>query len=467
MIPFDTFVSFEWGIRACMIDWKGNRRLFNGIDVRNGEHILERKKILVCKCYSSAVNYIHDINELGFEPVLLEPYNEDEEVRKAVAKDYAKGYALNKDTDYTVICEKATYEETFEMIKDLSPQVIVPGCDAGILMSMRLSEDLGLKGNPLSAELQIRDKYFMQDKIGKAGLLSIPTKAVRSPDEAVAFFHSLKGRRAVIKPTRGSATSGVRICGSEEEVRAACSEVADLIRHRNKTGEQLIIQQFVDGQEYAIDTISCEGRHVALYGWKYIKKIIPGYGPMYDQDIYFSPADEEYTQITEYIFRVLTVLGIKYGAVHSEVIDTADGPVLVEINARPGGGAQRYSYQDMFMQEHETMVSLHSYLLSAEEFFDIYPERMRLTQYAATKEICIDHDIFVEKETIEEACGGLSTFSYAISRGEGRKYPKTMDLSTCAASIYLTGDDEEQLKKDLEYISYLEKERLELLFKFI
>ena len=77
---------------------------------------MERKKILVCKCYSSAVNYIHDINELGFEPVLLEPYNEDEEVRKAVARDYAKGYALNKDTDYTVICEKATYEENLEMI---------------------------------------------------------------------------------------------------------------------------------------------------------------------------------------------------------------------------------------------------------------------------------------------------------------------------------------------------------------
>ena len=29
------------------------------------------RPIIIVKCYSSAVNYIHDIRELGFEPVLL------------------------------------------------------------------------------------------------------------------------------------------------------------------------------------------------------------------------------------------------------------------------------------------------------------------------------------------------------------------------------------------------------------
>lgn len=162
---------------------------------------------------------------------------------------------------------------------------------------------------------------------------------------------------------------------------------------------------------------------------------------------------------------MLTALHIQYGPVHTEVIQSADGPVLVEVNCRPGGGPQRYAFQDRIMQEHETMAALHSYLLEPEEFSRRYPEKMHLKQAAALKDLFLRQELYVEKVTIPEACAHLPTFAYALGHGENRMYLKTTDLSSAGGTIFLTGPDEAQLRKDLEYIDRLEREHPERLFR--
>ena len=46
------------------------------------------RPIIIVKCCSSAVNYIHDIRTLGYEPILLEPYIADETLRAETLADY-------------------------------------------------------------------------------------------------------------------------------------------------------------------------------------------------------------------------------------------------------------------------------------------------------------------------------------------------------------------------------------------
>ncbi|MBR4328951.1 MAG: hypothetical protein IKP71_03795 [Candidatus Riflebacteria bacterium] len=43
------------------------------------------------------------------------------------------------------------------------------------------------------------------------------------------------------------------------------------MKKRNNKAEKIIIQQYVDGEEYVVDTVSCDGKHVALFGMKYKK----------------------------------------------------------------------------------------------------------------------------------------------------------------------------------------------------
>ena len=152
------------------------------------------RPIIIVKCYSSAVNYIHDIRALGYEPVLLEPYIADEALRAEIREDYDRDYRLNGDVRPRVITEKASYGETLEMIRALDPLLILPGCDNGIYLSLRLSNDLGLKSNAFADYAGMRKKYQMQMALRDAGLNYMPTDILHAESEAVSFFHHQGGR---------------------------------------------------------------------------------------------------------------------------------------------------------------------------------------------------------------------------------------------------------------------------------
>ena len=116
---------------------------------------------MIVECYSSSVNYIHDILERGYEPVLLEVFTPEEEREKTrIINDRA--YAFNHDPLPKVVMAKEHYEMTLDMIKKLQPVLILPGSDPGMELTLRLSDDLDLKSNSLSALWNLRDKYAMQ-----------------------------------------------------------------------------------------------------------------------------------------------------------------------------------------------------------------------------------------------------------------------------------------------------------------
>ena len=76
-----------------------------------------RKRIVIVECYSSAVNYIHDIRERGFEPVLLENYQPEEE-REKVREMNDLAYAFNGDLRPMVIMAKEAMKRLWRWFGD-------------------------------------------------------------------------------------------------------------------------------------------------------------------------------------------------------------------------------------------------------------------------------------------------------------------------------------------------------------
>jgi biotin carboxylase len=420
-----------------------------------------KQKIVIVECYSSSVNYIHDIRERGYEPVLLECYSPKEELEE-VRKINDKAYAFNGDPCPPIIMANKQYEETLKHIRELSPLLILPGSDPGLELSLRLSSDLGLKNNPLSILWNLRDKFVTQEVLKSAGIRHIKSRIVSTEEEAVDFYKEEQGKKVVIKPTQAAASKSVFICGSEYEVRKAYRITDKFVKKRNNKAEKIIIQQYIDGEEYVVDTVSCEGKHVALFGMKYKKRICEGFGKIYDTDFYLSTDDADVKELVDYCFQVLSCLGVKYGAVHSEFMVDDKGPVLIETNARSAGAFQKYTFQDKVMENHETAVSLDSYLMNPKQFFDRYPERMHLKQPAVVKQLCLEEPIFVEKVKITERLSSLESFDYAIENGENCVYPKTTDLDSNGGIIYLTASDCKIIENDLKEIIALEKSLDEL-----
>lgn len=421
------------------------------------------KRIMIVECFSSSINYIHDIRARGYEPILLECYTPETERAKVRAIN-DEAYAFNGDSYPTVLMAKEDYAQTLEMVKQFSPILILPGSDAGIELALRLSADLKLKSNPFSIFGQIRDKLRMQEALKAAGIRSVQSRAVQSESEALDFFCGNGKKKVVLKPSRAAASTHVFICSSEAEVRNAYRANAQFVQARKRTGEKIIIQEYIDGEEYVIDTVSCEGRHAALFGMKYIKRFCKGYGMIYDTDIYFSPDDETVQELVAYCFRVIDCLGIIYGPVHGEFMMDAQGPVLIEVNCRPAGAFQKYTFQDKVMQNHETAVSLDSYLMDKEQFGAAYPERMHLKQPAIVKQLCLEEPIFVKRAKLTERLSKLESFDYAIEKGENCLYPKTTDLDSNGGIIYLTAPDVAIIEQDLKTILALERDGLDELF---
>ena len=96
------------------------------------------------------------------------------------------------------------------------------------------------------------------------------------------------------------------------------------------------------GKEYVVDSASCDGDHKNMAVWVYDKCsansaafVYFGIGPIDTDSL-------EVKLLINYTNLVLDALGIKNGASHAEVIMTASGPCLVEMNCHAYGGNRNW-----------------------------------------------------------------------------------------------------------------------------
>ena len=201
---------------------------------------------------------------------------------------------------------------------------------------------------------------------------------------------------------------------------------------------------------------------------KYEKQFLDRSHKIYDTDEYIDSGAEEYKYLSDYMYRVLDAIGISYGPVHSEIMVDENGPVLVEINCRPAGASVKRSFQDRVLGCHETREALEAYL-----YPESFPEKIRkfgrygqLICPAMVKNMIMPDDVFVKHLKYKETAGKLASFVYMLTNGENCVYKKTVDLNSAAGMIYLANEDENQLKKDCNYLKWLEKNDLGALYEY-
>lgn len=449
-------------------DFLEEKGILNISDVHNHCRYIEmsRRKVIIVECISSSVNYISDLREMGIEPVLLEIWCPPEQAKEE--RDYYdKEYSWNGDRLPDIIQADKEYEVTLDTVRRIKPELIIPGTDSGIELAMRLSYDLGLPGNKIDIFPTMRDKYLMQMAIKKAGLHYIDTKIIANPEDALMFFLDHNSKAVVIKKTRGASSVGVTVCRSEKEIIQAVKNITSLAETRDN-GSKVIVQEYISGTEYAIDTISCNGNHRTVSGLRYVKRTTEDGHILYDYDEYIDTDAAEYRYLSDYVFSVLNAIGITVGPVHTEIMVDENGPVLIEVNCRPAGTKIRREFLDRVAGCHETKEALYAYLRPdtfelRQGICGIYGNRK---QYGIVKQIIIPRDIFVKRLLFDESIGKLNSFCYYLSYGENCIYKRTVDLNTIGGMVYLCSDEKEEIIADLETIEYLEKESLNKLMDY-
>jgi biotin carboxylase len=202
---------------------------------------------------------------------------------------------------------------------------------------------LGVRGTSVEGIHNARDKARCRDILHQRNIPSVRHAVVRSAEEALAALRDI-GYPAILKPTTGVGKVLTTMVHDEAEVRehfAHAGRAYDELRAgvRAEITLEFVLEQFAQGPLYSIELgVSAHGEHVAF---AILKRKVGKHNPVLElgSTIPGDLSDAEYDTATAYATEVVQALGLDLGIFHIEMIYTAQGPRLVEVNPRIAGGA--------------------------------------------------------------------------------------------------------------------------------
>lgn len=228
---------------------------------------------------------------------------------------------------------------TTARLQALGVSYVVPGSEWGVQLADQLSEARGVPSNGTRLSPARRDKYRMIETVGAAGL-RVPGQFASATLAPLLRWIEEHGRwPAILKPLHGAGADGVRLCSNADEAAAVFHELLGATNVMAQVNERVLAQEFVDGDEYVVDTVSWNGVHRPAGFWRYGKPK-PAYatvGLFHTKEL-LPPDGPLQQQLFDYVRGVLDALEIRFGPAHCEVKVGRDGPVLIELGARLHGG---------------------------------------------------------------------------------------------------------------------------------
>lgn len=219
-------------------------------------------------------------------------------------------------------------EAALRRVHDTRPLDAVLGVyDAHLPLAAYLAARLGVRGLGLRAALACHDKIRMRMLLAGGGVRVPDHLPAADPADAFAAARRL-GLPVVVKKATGSGGRGSMLCRSAGEVTHAVEVLGPT---------PLIVERAVEGPEYAVQSVTSDGRTEVVS----ILAQHVGPGPRQAETGYDFPsglAPERESELAAFVTRALAVLGFDHAVSHVQVRLTEDGPVLINVAARPPGG---------------------------------------------------------------------------------------------------------------------------------
>ncbi|WP_296866444.1 ATP-grasp domain-containing protein [uncultured Methanobrevibacter sp.] len=422
------------------------------------------RNIIVVECISTGKNYIGDIVNRGYNPIVLHLKDSDTEDGKKFGQHVLEEYS-RIPYEFDMIYEKDTFEETLEEVRKANPILIVPGNERGVVLAARLSHELGLLSNSIENLDAMTLKNEMHKRLAQKGLRSIKGKVIHSLDEALEFYDSENLEEVVIKPTYSAGSASVRICLNREEMIDSINQLFDDVNYYGDELEELLIQERINGIEYIVNTVTHKGIHRVTLVWKYNKVKTSEGAIVYDSCETVNELSLGEAEMVEYAYKVADALEIQYGPVHGEYMIDEKGPVLIEVNCRPCGGSMPAEFLDRISGQHETDSILDSYL-KPKCFFDELRKKYNLHAHGTLKFFITPKNMIVRSSPIVNIDKKLKAFhdsSLVNATYQDMFFQKTEDLTTAAGYVFLINEDKADVDHDLNFLRDVERNAFSLI----
>jgi len=201
--------------------------------------------------------------------------------------------------------------------------------DVAVLTVNYVAEKMGLVGNPDKYSQTTTNKYLMRQCFMEH---DVPSPKFCLTEGQIP--HIIKDFRfpVIVKPTDRSGSRGVEKVDKQEDLQEAITRACN-----ESFQKKAVIEEFVEGREISVESISFVGRHYVL---QITDKVTTG-APYFVELEHHQPSslpEEIKSGVKEIVLNALTALHIRYGASHAEMKITEDGDIrVIEIGARMGG----------------------------------------------------------------------------------------------------------------------------------
>ncbi len=236
-------------------------------------------------------------------------------------------------------------DDAAALIASHEPQGILGLADDALRWTADLAERLGLAFHTPACAHRLTDKHAQRQALEEGGLV-VPRSWVVALSVDDAEIDALEAQvrfPAVLKPRRGEASRDTLPVASLDELRAHL----DTLRAESAPTREFVLEEFIPdasgspgGQGFAgyvsVESFVSGGEacHLAVTG-----RMPPAF-PFRETGFFIPSALDAELQVE--VLRTATAaaaaLGVAIGCLHTEVKLTDDGPVVIEVNGRIGGG---------------------------------------------------------------------------------------------------------------------------------
>jgi biotin carboxylase len=226
----------------------------------------------------------------------------------------------------------------------LAPVRILPGSESGVRLAEELTGRLLPEtGNVARLAAARQDKWQTALALAAAGVAGLAQVAAADPAEVVAWQarHGLAGAPLVLKPTTSAGADSIYLVRRGEDWRPPFDQILGARNMMGRRNDVVLVQEYAEGVEYAVDTYSADGRHGLVMVSRYRKRVVGDRLGIYEAVECLPPDAPRVSDIVGYARAVLDAVGLRNGSAHLEVMDTARGPRLIEVNARVAGNPQQ------------------------------------------------------------------------------------------------------------------------------
>mmetsp|Transcript_4348 Transcript_4348/g.12229 ORF Transcript_4348/g.12229 Transcript_4348/m.12229 type:complete len:451 (+) Transcript_4348:144-1496(+) len=356
-----------------------------------------------------------------------------------------------------------------EVLDGQSLAAVMVGSDWGVGLEHELTRALAaehgfshLRDSGLSEVALATNKFVQCEAVRSYCFDSVKQSVARSEKDVVEFLSKASAGtagddlKAVVKPNRGGGSVGVTLCNSSAEVLAAFRQLREknMEEYGNIDADETLLQECLIGPEYVVDTVSMDGEHKCVGVWKYEKRLFNGSPYVYYGGRMMGVDDEpEIRSMVDYVKGCLNAIGLKNGAVHSEVILTSRGPILVESNCRPAGfDGVWVPLAESCLGYSQISVVLDVYLDGGEIFASLPSEPpshiSKAAMYAFMRSAVEGTLKQVSKDHMNRIQALESYQSHKMGVKEGGPISKTVDLTTVSGKVNLMNDDPATLERD-------------------